>query len=61
LRIRAEIERSVAGHIEGTVTPEGAAGSLPFSGVMELLAVIERCLDAATASGAASSPPGSPG
>ena len=48
--ITADIRRSVDGHIEGTVTTEASAGQRPFSGVMELLAVLEHCRDAPTAS-----------
>ena len=61
MRIVTDIERSVDGHIQGTVTTEASAAPRPFSGVLELLAVIERCLDAPTAPQVSSSAPATSG
>jgi hypothetical protein len=41
IRLLLDIERTPEGHLEGQIRPEGSATWRPFSGVLELLKVLE--------------------
>jgi hypothetical protein len=57
MRLIAEISRSSDGRLEGTIQSDPSATPVPFSGVLELLRVLEDEVPAAVESDAGSAAP----
>ena len=58
MRLVLDIDRSADGRVEGSVHPGGAKGSVPFSGLLELLGTLEELLQSNAAVPAADEAPG---